>query len=233
MIFFRPRSQTRRLIEMLAVTGEFPVSSLYLFGSQRTMRELVRRMTEIQQYRNTETGETVTCRLLTLSGKGRNKAVRLLKSGFQILDWFGAREYYEANWREHNLPSDASHREPRFRCAEASVMLILAGVEIRPWWKPPLQTSLGGPLLPEWASFYSSRELKNLWDGEIKKIQYVRMSGLVLSRYGGMAVYNTRDAVMKWSGEGEYKAYLSMSTLAHINTRADSVESAILFGRSE
>ena len=86
MIFFRPRSQTRRLIEMLAVTGEFPVSSLYLFGSQRTMRELVRRMTEIQQYRNTETGETVTCRLLTLSGKGRNKAVRLLKSGFQILD---------------------------------------------------------------------------------------------------------------------------------------------------
>ena len=48
-----------------------------------------------------------------------------------------------------------------------------------------------------------------------------------------MAVYNTRDAVMKWSGEGEYKAYLSMSTLAHINTRADSVESAILFGRSE
>ena len=233
MIFFRPRSQTRRLIEMLAVTGEFPVSSLYLFGSQRTMRELVSRMTEIQQYRNTETGETVTCRLLTLSGKGRNKAVRLLKSGFQILDWFGAREYYEANWREHNLPSDASHREPRFRCAEASVMLILAGVEIRPWWKPPLQTSLGGPLLPGWASFYSSRELKNLWDGEIKKIQYVRMSGLVLSRYGGMAVYNTRDAVMKWSGEGEYKAYLSMSTLAHINTRADSVESAILFGRSE
>ena len=47
MIFFRPRSQTRRLIEMLAVTGEFPVSSLYLFGSQRTMRELVSRMTEI------------------------------------------------------------------------------------------------------------------------------------------------------------------------------------------
>lgn len=233
MIFFRPRSQTRRLIEMLAVTGEFPVSSLYLFGSQRTMRELVRRMTEIQQYRNTETGETVTCRLLTLSGKGRNKAVRLLKSGFQILDWFGAREYYEAIWREHNLPSDASHREPRFRYAEAAVMLILAGAEVRPWWKPPLQTDLGSKLLPEWASFYSSRELKNLWDGEIKKIQYVRMSGLVLSRYGGMAVYNTRDAVMKWNGEGEYKAYLSMSTLTRINTRADSVKSAILFGKSD
>ena len=132
MIFFRPRSQTRRLIEMLAVTGEFPVSSLYLFGSQRTMRELVRRMTEIQQYRNTETGETVTCRLLTLSGRGRNKAVRLLKTALPILDSVGAREYYEAAWREHNLPSDASHREPRFRCAEASVMLILAGVEIRP-----------------------------------------------------------------------------------------------------
>lgn len=233
MIFFRPRSQTRRLIELLAVTGEFPVSSLYLFGSQRTMRELVSRMTEIQQYRNTETGETVTCRLLTLSGKGRNKAVRLLKSGFQILDWFGAREYYEAIWREHNLPSDVSHREPRFRYAEAALMLIRAGVEVRPWRLPPLQTELGRPLLPDWASFYSSRELKNLQDGELRKIQYVRMSGAVLSRFGGMTVYNTRDAVLKWNGDGEFKASLRMSELARFNTRAKSVNSAILFGKSE
>ncbi len=233
MIFFRPGSQARRLIEILAVTGEFPVSSLYLFGSQRTMRELVSRMSTTHQYRNPETGETVSCRLLTITGRRRNKGVRLLKSALPILDWSGAREFYQAAWLEHNLPGDASHREPRFRYAEAALMLIRAGVEVRPWRLPPLQTELGRPLLPDWASFYSSRELKNLQDGELRKIQYVRMSGAVLSRFGGMTVYNTRDAVLKWNGDGEFKASLRMSELARFNTQAKSVNSAILFGKSE
>ena len=233
MIFFRPGSQARRLIELLAVTGEFPVSSLYLFGSQRSMRELVNRLSEIQQYRNPKTDETLTCRLLTLTGRGRMKAVRLLKSGLPILDWFGGREYYEATWREHNLPSDASHREPRFRFAEAALLLIRSGVEVRPWQMPPIQTSLGGPRMPSRGCLYSSRDLKSIWSEELRKTQYVRLTGAVLSEYHGMAVYNTRNAVMKWNGDGELKARVSLEPLIRLNSRAREANAAILFGKSE
>lgn len=233
MIFFRPGSQVYRLTTTLAVTGEFPIASLHLFGSKRTMRDLISRLTETQNYRNPETGETVTCRLLTLTGKGRAKAVRLLKSALPILDWIDAGAYYNETYLQHNFPCDASHREPRFRFAEAALMLFRAGAQIRPWNTAPLQCVLGGPKLPPWANLYSSRELKNLPDDDLKKLQYTRMSGAVFSQSGGMAVYNTRDAVMKWDSTGELKALYSLCMLARINTNTSSINSTLMFGKSE
>lgn len=43
MLTLRPGSQAFLLVSLLAVTGEFPLRSLHLLGSERVLRELVRR----------------------------------------------------------------------------------------------------------------------------------------------------------------------------------------------
>ena len=232
MLLFRPGSQLLRLLTVLAVTGEIPVSALHLFGNRHSMRDLITKLTVPQDYRNSETGNTLHCQLLTLIGKGASKSVRLLRSGLPMLDWIGARSYHEAAFWTHNFPSDTTHREPLFRYAEAALMFMRAGAEIRPWEMPSLEDNTGTALLPEKPFLYSSRELKRLRDSELKKIQYARLTGAVYSRSAAMAIYNTRDAVMKWNGDGEFKARLSIEDLAKRNTTAQEILEAILFGKS-
>ena len=229
MLLFKPGSQLHRLLSILAVTGEIPVSALHLFGNRRSMRDLITKLTLAQDYRNSETGATLHCQLLTLVGKGAAKSVRLLRSGLPMMDWIGARAYHEAAFWTHNFQSDIAHRVPLFRFAEAALMFMRAGAEIRPWVMPSLEEAR---LLPEMPLLYSSRELKKLRNGELKKIQYARVIGAVYSRSAAMAIYNTRDAVMKWNGEGEFKARLSISDFAKRNTTVNGIPAAILFGNS-
>ena len=229
MLLFKPGSHLHWLLTALAVTGEIPVSSLHLFGNRRSMRDLITKLTLVQDYRNSETGDTMRCQLLTLVGKGENKSVRLLRSGLPLLDWIGARDYHEAAFWVHNFQSDLTHREPLFRFAEAALMFLQAGAEIRPWVMPSLEDA---GLLLEVPLLYSSRELKKLRDGELKKIQYARVIGAVYSRSAAISVFNTRNAVMKWNGMGELKARLSLGDLAQRNTSASKIDSAVLFGNS-
>ena len=229
MLLFKPGSHLHWLLTALAVTGEIPVSSLHLFGNRRSMRDLITKLTLIQNYRNSDTGDTLRCQLLTLIGKGESKSVRLLRSGLPLLDWIGAREYHEAAFWTHNFPSDLAHREPLFRFAEAALMFLWAGAEIRPWVMPSLEDD---GLLPETPLLYSSRELKKIRNGELKKIQYARVIGAVYSQSTAISVFNTRNTVMKWNGMGEFKARLSLCDLAQRNTTTSRIDAAILFGNS-
>lgn len=122
MIWFRPGSHVRRLCVILAVTGEIPVKSLFLLGSQRVYRALVAKLIEPQKIINSETGETLFCRLLTLHGKGAKKSVRFYKAGLPVLDWIGVREFYMSAFWNHKLPSDDTHVERNFRLAEATIV---------------------------------------------------------------------------------------------------------------
>lgn len=229
MLLFKPGSHLHWLLTALAVTGEIPVSSLHLFGNRRSMRDLITKLTLVQDYRNSETGDTLRCQLLTLIGKGGSKSVRLLRSGLPLLDWIGARGYHEAVFWANNFQSDLAHREPLFRFAEAALMFLRAGAEIRPWVMPSLEDA---GLLPETPLLYSSRELKKIRNGELKKIQYARVVGAVYSQSTAMSVFNTRNAVMKWNGMGEFKARFSLCDLAQRNTTTSKIDAAILFGSS-
>lgn len=233
MIFFRPGSQLHRLITVLAVTGVFPVSSLHLFGNQRSMRDLITRLTVEQDYRNTETGETLHCHMLTLIGKPQSRAVRFLRSGLPMLDWIGARAFHEAVYWRFPFSGDETHIEPLYRFAEAALMLQRAGVEIRPWKTPTLQTQLSSFHLPDEPSLYSARELKKIREGELKKIRYARLTAAVFSRFGTIPIYNTRNATMKWNGMSEFKTLESLQELTWTNTEARTIDTAILFGKSE
>ncbi|MFR1477572.1 MAG: hypothetical protein ACLSB9_18785 [Hydrogeniiclostridium mannosilyticum] len=74
--------------------------------------------------------------------------------------------------------------------------------------------------------------MKKVGEAEMNKTMFTRMAGALFSSGRCYAVYNTRDAVMKWSGMGEYKALHSLIELARLNAGISAVDSAILFGQS-
>lgn len=232
MIWFRPGSHVRRLCTILAVTGEIPVKSLLLLGSQRVYRALVDKLTKPQTIINSETEERLFCRLLTLHGKGAKKSVRFYKAGLPVLNWIGARDFYMTAFWNHKLPSDDSHVERNFRLAETAILFMLAGCEFRPWQMEAFQDRVIRRLPFPGPSFYSARELKNVGGNDLKKAQYARLIGAVFTDLVGMAVYNTRDAVMKWNGMGEFKAQQGLDALARLNTGLREVNAAILLGNS-
>ena len=86
MITIRPGSHVHTLIMMLSFVGEFPVCSLHLLGSFRSYRELIRKLTQEQEFRIPGFEDRFACRLLTVSGKQKYKTVRFHKSGFPVLE---------------------------------------------------------------------------------------------------------------------------------------------------
>ena len=51
MITLRSGSHAYRLLLVLAVTGEYPMRSLHLLGSSRTLEDTVRRLENVQRFR--------------------------------------------------------------------------------------------------------------------------------------------------------------------------------------
>lgn len=234
MVHFRPGSQVWQLITLLSFTGEFPFRSLSLLGSERVYKALVSRLTVQQTVRNSHTGEEITCRLLTVSGKGSGKTVRLYKGALPILEWVhpDAHGYYMDAFWGHRFPGDASHRDRNHRVAETAAVCMRAGMEARPYLLPALQNREILQAVPGGPCFYLAKDMKKVGEMEMNKTMFTRMAGALFSSGRCYAVYNTRNAVMKWSGMGEFKALHSVIELARLNAGISGVDSAVLLGRS-
>ena len=234
MLTLRPGSQAFLLVSLLAVTGEFPLRSLHLLGSERVLRELVRRGSGRQVIRNSDGCAQVDTRLFQISGRGRDKSLRLYKGALSVLDWLhpAAYRYYMDSFYGHHFPGDSAHRERNHRVAEAAAMLMRSGVEIRPYLLPALQTESIRQTVTGRHAFYFARDLKKLRAGEQNKTMFTRTVGALLSTGSCYAVYNTRASAMKWNGLGEFKALHSLNELARMNA-GTGTDSAILFGASE
>lgn len=232
MIHFRPGSHVHRLVTILSTTGEFPTRSLYLLGNERVFKAVVHKLTTIQQFRNSRTGAELTCRMLTVSGRGRNKTIRFHRSALPILEWVSAQDYYLHAFRNHKFSGDAYHVERRHRVAEAVAMCMSAGLESRPYVLPKLQGECISKTVPEFPCLYLARELKRVDELGTNKTQFTRLVGAFFSDRECRAVYNTRNAVMKWSGMGEFKARQSITDIARLNAGISRVDSAILFAKS-
>ncbi len=234
MIYFRTGSQVRRLAALLSVVGEYPTNSLYLLGNERRYKDLVHTLTKRQILRNCETGEELTtAKILTVSGKSASKTVRLYKNAIPILKWLGAYEYYNRAFRSHRFSGDAAHLERNHRMAEAIAMFMGAGYEFREYRLPSLQNSEIKSVVPTYPVFYPSRALKQVRDGEMNKTMFTRIVGAVFTGGCCYAVYNTRNAVMKWCGKGEFKALYGLMEICRLNAGISKVDSAILFGASD
>lgn len=235
MIHFRPGSQVWQLITLLSFVGELPYQSLSLLGSERVYKALVSRLTTVQTFRNFQTDAEMTVRLLTVSGKRHNKTIRLYKAALPILDWLYpcAYGYYMDSFWNHRFPGDAAHWERNHRVAETAAMCMRAGIEARPYLLPMLQNETRCMVTPEYPSLYLGRDIKRVGGTEMNKTMFTRMTGAIFSSANCYAVYNTRDAVMKWSGMGEFKTLHSLMEIARLNANIPEIDTAVLFGRSE
>lgn len=234
MVQFRPGSHVYKLVMLLSFLGELPFQSLRLLGSERVYKALIVKLTQPEQFLNTQTGEEIRCRLFTLTGGGQSKTVRLYKAGLPILKWVhpDAYNYYMGAFWQHHFPGDASHLDRHHRVAEAAIMCLRAGFEICPYQLPGLQNTRRAAIVPQGPVLYLSRALKGIGGNEANKTNFTRLTGAAFVGGCAYAVYNTRSAVMKWRGKGEFKALQSLSDIARLNAGMERVDSAVLFGKS-
>ena len=233
MIHIRPGSQTQTLIMLLSTVGEFPTRSLHLLGNERVYKALVHRLTSPETFRNSMTSEEMTVRLLTVTGKASGKTVRLYKAALPILEWIGGKDYYLSSFWNHKFPGDAAHKERNHRVAEAVAMCMRAGVAYRPYLLPTLQNREIRSVIPKYPAFYLAKDIKRVGEEEINKTMFTRLTGALYTDGSCYAVYNTRNAVMKWHGKGEFKAMQNLVDISRLNAGISRVDSAVLFGESE
>lgn len=235
MLYFRPGSHAGRLFTLLSVVGELPNSAIHLLGNERVYKAMISKMITRQTIHNSQTDAEMICRLLTMTGKGSAKSVRLYKTALPILNWVhpDAFQYYMDAFRNHKFSGDMAHRERNFRIAETAAMCMNAGVEFRPYFLPELQSREMLRVIPEYPSLYLSRDIKRVSEFEMAKTQFTRMIGAIFTADKCYMVYNTRNSVMKWQGQGEYKALISLTEIARLNANIFEIDSAILFGESD
>ena len=159
MIYVRPGSRVDLLIRLLSVVGEFPYFSMKLFGDEHVYRKLISKLSQKQSYCHTDTGEVITCKLLTVSGKGDAKTVRLYRKALPVLEWYRASDYYLEAFRNHSFTGNAGNRDRNHRVSEAVAMLMKIGVECRPYVIPRLQEKEFRSGFSE-PTFYIAREVK-------------------------------------------------------------------------
>lgn len=232
MITLRPGSHVLWLIQVLATVGELPLGSAYLFGNDRTWRRLINRLTENQEFRFPDTDERMICKLLQIRTAGKLKSVRFYKGALPLLNAVDedAYRYYMDAFYQHQLPGDAAHIERNHRVAEAVLMCLNAGIEARPMRLPRLQNDRITRLVPDSPSFYLGKELKKIRDTELNKTMFSRVVGMVSFPGCCYAVYNSRAALMKWNGMGEFKTLHSLTEAARLNAGITEIDSAILLG---
>ena len=234
MQYFRPGSQLRQLITMLSIVGEYPIRSLYLLGNERAYKALVHKLTTLETFRIPQSETEMTTRLLTVTGKGNSRSVRFYKGALPILEWIhpDAYGYYMAAFYNHRFPGGMAHRDRNLRVAETIGMHLTAGIETRAYLLPALQNRAILRITSDTPAFYLARDFKKITPAEQNKTMFTRIVGAIFYPGGCYAVYNTRNAAMKWNGMGEFKALHSLTELARMNAGVQSIDSAILLGES-
>ena len=201
MISFRTGSHLHRLITLLSAAGEFPTQSLYLLGNEKEVKELVAKLKQPQTIRNSKTGESISfVKVVNVSGNGQRKTLRLYKNAVPILKWIDAEDYYMSSFRSHKFSGDEEHIERNHRVAETLAMFMGAGFEFRKNKLPILQNVEIRKKQFVRPCFYTSRCLKQIGITEANKTKFTRIVGAVLAGNDCYAVYNTRNAVMKTTG---------------------------------
>lgn len=233
MFVLTPGSHVCRLIEILAIVGEFPMASRYLLGKERFLYTLCYELHKVQDYKIPNTGERYRCQLIQLSGRGRRKSIRFHKRALPLLEYLDPilyRFYMEA-YSNHHFRTDEEHSNRNHRVAEAAAMCLLAGIEARPNLLPILSKEERTIKAFENPCFYLGKTIKKLDIEGLNKLRYARFTGLLFYRTGCYTVYNTGEAVMKMTDEGERKVQLELADLCALNTQYDNLRSCLFLGR--
>jgi hypothetical protein len=228
------------LLQLLSTAGEIPANALSLLGNERVMKALVHKLESVQDIRFCSGGEIYRVKLIQVGGKRNERTIRLYKKGLPVLDGLypGLLNWYLETFRGHSFTGDPFHVWRNHRVAEALAICMAADVETRPYALPVLQKAGITKTVPDSPSFYIARDFKKTDADEDKKTMYTRLIGaLFYPGAGGLpggcyAAYNTRGAVMKWSGRGEVKTAGNLLELVRMNAGIGKVSAALLFGHS-
>ena len=174
MITIRPGSHVHTLLTILSFVGEYPVTALGLLGSVRSYKDLIHKLTMPQEFRFPDSEERFICRLLTVSGKGKCKTIRLHKSALPLLKHWDEDAYdnYMYEFDDHTFSGNSRHVERNHLVAETAVMCMKAGIEANPLYTPEVMEDEVRRLRLTEPCFYFARELKRVNDYELNKIRF-------------------------------------------------------------
>ena len=235
MITVRPGSHMYQVLRLLSVSGEFPSSSLGILGDSRTVKAMIHKMEAVQNIKLSSSGSILTSRLFQISGKGNYRTVRLNKNALAVLNEIhpDALSSYLALYPDNRFTGDRMRIGRNHRVGEALAMCMMAEIEFAPYILPELQKRTILPAKPKTSAYYLARNFKKIYEAELNKTVFTRVVGLLLHPSGSYAVYNTRNAAMKWSGLGELKARQELSEIVRMNAGQSEISSAILFGSNQ
>ena len=232
MFLLTPGSHVARLIEILSIVGEFPMASRHLLGRERFLYNLFYELKKMQDFYIPNTNEHFRCQLIQLAGRGKKKSVRFHKSALPLLEYLdsNAYQFYMEAYESHHIRTDDAHVQRNFRVAEAVVMCLKAGVEVKSRNMPLL--SKDKRIIKSFVNpaFYTGKSIKKLDIEGLNKTRYARYIGLIFFETGCYTVYNTRDQIMKLTGESERKVQLELADICSFNTAYDSLRSCIYLG---
>ena len=234
MITVRLGSHMYSLLRLLSIAGEFPSKSTGIFGDTRTIKAMIHKSEAAQKIRLSN-GDILETKLFQLSGKWHSRTIRLYKNALPVLNEVhsDALDYYLSVFPDNRFSGNQLNIQRNHRVGEAIAMCMMAGIETAPYMLPELQKETIRSVVPKKTSYYVSRNIKNISETEMNKTMFTRVVGLLFYPGGSYAVYNTRNAVMKWSGLGERKAKLELSEIVRMNAGPYDVTSALLFGTDE
>lgn len=227
MLNILPGSHAINILTILSVAGEFSPASYRLLGNEVVIRRLIHDMCKPQEI---ILGDThYEGQLLTVSGRGQFKSVRMRKWAYPILEEIEANQYYKKTFGSKNFTGCVKNKDRNYRVAECIMMFFRAAVESRPYMLPELQNEDIKLVVPKRPCFYLAKDLKKLDSSELSKTQFTRVTGLMFINRKPYAVYNTRSSLMKWNGAGEKKTIASMEAITRMNAGGEKLDSAIMF----
>ncbi len=215
-----------RLLEMTALTGEFPASSLgMLMGKSRYKEKII---TQLK-----------TQKLLKTYYRDGLRSYRLTADGRSFLLAENPARFGPLLEGPPQTRSDLPHRLRLLQMGEVCLAMKLAEVAVFPDEKAPLfSTGLStfanedSLLLP---AYYSSREVKAIGI-EGTKVKNARFCGVLLTEGKVYLCYNAGESIMRWEQKSEIKtkaliAYLVCRELLPGRYPSNAVQ-GIVFGAS-
>ena len=147
MVTVKEGSHVHQLLQLLAIAGEFPASSLHLLGNERVVKELVHRLESAQDIRFSLEGQVHHTKLFTVSGYRDMRTVRLSKGALPLLEGLHpkASAYYLRATRNHQLAGGVHHVGRNHRVGEAIALAMMADLEFRPYALPKLHQGIIAP----------------------------------------------------------------------------------------
>ena len=234
MINVRTGSQVYQLLQFLSVAGEFSTSSLHLFGNERVLKErVIHRLESVHDVRCCTSGKLFRTNLVSVSGKRGNRTIRLAKGALPVLREMdeSAHLYYMQEFGQRNFSGDSQHIDRNHRVAEVMVMCRGAGIAYLQHALPILNPKIREHRILQVPSFYVAKHLKSFGSEELNKTSYTRCVGQLFYPGGSYAVFNTRNAAMRWSPAGELKLKPLLSGIARANAGLGDTSAALMFGK--